>query len=152
MIFFSCTLVGAGAARIYRLRVSQLEAFLRLISHIKAQIDYFCSPLDNIIEKYEDERLSACGFMIAAKELGVCKGFESCRDRLLITEDEADLLSDFFDGLGKHHVGEERVHCEYFEKLIGSALERERSELSRRSKLCRTFGMLVGFLMAVMLI
>ncbi len=152
MIFCACTLVGFSAARMYRIRVAQLEAFLRLISHIRSQIDYFRSPLDSIIESCEDERLSECGFMIAARELGVSKGFEACRERLLLTEEESDCLSEFFGGLGSHHADEESLHCEYFEKLIGEALGRERSELMRRSKLCRTFGMLVGFLMAVMLI
>ncbi len=151
MIFAACSLVGFSAARMYRLRVGQLEAFLRLIKHIKAQIDYFRAPLDSILEGYEDETLSASGFLFAARELGADGGFESCRGRLLLTEDETNELSRFFCGLGHHSAGEESSHCAYFEKTLGDALERERSELSRRSKLCRTFGMLAGFLLAVLL-
>lgn len=152
MIFIACSAVGFSAARMYRLRVGQLEAFLRLISHIKAQIDYFRSPLDTILSGYESPELSACGFLLAARELGVGPGFASCRGRLLLTEDEADELAKFFAGLGHHSAGEESSHCGYYEKTLGDALEHERSELARRTKLCRTLGMLAGFLLAVMLV
>ncbi len=152
MIFAACSAVGFSAARMYRLRVGQLEAFLRLISHIRAQIDCFCAPLDSILDGYESPELSACGFLFAARELGADRGFDICRRRLLLTEDEADELSRFFDGLGHHSAGEESSHCAYYEKTLGDALAHERSELARRTKLCRTFGMLAGFLLAVLLI
>ena len=152
MIFVSCSVVGFSAARMYRLRVGQLEAFLRLITHIRSQIDYFRAPLDSILEGYDDDILSACGFLLAARELGVSAGFESCRGRLLMTDYEADELSRFFSGLGHHSAGEESSHCAYFEKTLTDALGHEKNELSKRSKLCRTFGMLAGGLLAILLV
>lgn len=152
MIFVSCSLVGFSAARVYRLRVNQLEAFLKLIKHIKAQIECFCAPLCSILEGYEDTQLSACGFLLAARELGVKAGFESCRSRLFLSEEESDELAKFFDGLGSHSADEESSGCAYYEKTISDALSRERSELAKRSKLCRTFGMLAGVLLAVLLV
>ena len=152
MIFVSCSFIGFSAARVYRLRVSQLEAFLKLIRHIKAQIRYFCSPISSIIDGYEDEILSGCGFLLAARELGAGAGFESCRARLFLSEAESDELGSFFSGLGSHSADEEKNGCEYYEKTLGAELEKERSELAKRTKLCRTFGMLAGVLLAVLLI
>lgn len=152
MVFISCSLIGFGASRLYRLRVKQLEAFLRLISHIKAQIEYFRTPLDNIIAEYEDTQLSGCGFLLAARELGLRNGFESCRGRLMLSDDESDELMKFFDILGKNSADEESRYCTYYEKMIGDALNRECADLAKRSKLCKTFGMLAGFLLAVLLV
>ena len=152
MIFVSCSLIGFSAARVYRLRASQLEAFLKLISHIKAQIGYFRAPLDSILEGYNDETLSGCGFLLAARELGVREGFDSCRTRLVLTDDEVDELGRFFSGLGSRSADEEESGCGYYEKTLGAALDKERAELAKRTKLCRTFGMLAGVLLAVLLI
>lgn len=152
MIFSACSFIGFGVSRAYVLRVKQLEAFLRLISHIKGQIECFCIPLDKIFADYEDRELSSCGFLFAARQIGAKGGFESCRERLLLTDSESDELMRFFSELGKSSADEESRSCAYYEKTIGDALASERSELAKRAKLCRTFGMLTGFLLAVLLI
>lgn len=152
LVFVGCSVIGFSAARMYRLRVEQLEAFLMLISHIRAQIEYCRAPLDRILEVYESEILSGCGFLLAARQLGASAGFDSCRCRLLLTADETDELGRFFERLGRHSADEECSHCAYYEKTVGAALEHERAEFARRSKLCRTFGILSGFLLAILLI
>jgi stage III sporulation protein AB len=152
LIFVACTAAGFSAAKMYKLRVKQLEAFLRLISHIKAQIEFYRAPLDRIFDGYENEQLEGCGFLTLARSLGAKKAFDTCRNRLYISSSEADELYKFFDGLGTHNVNEERLHCAYFEKTIGDALSSAKTDLPKRTKLCRTFGMLAGVLVAILLI
>lgn len=152
LIFIACTAAGFSAAKMYKLRVKQLEAFLRLISHIKAQIEFYRAPLDRILDGYENEHLAGCGFLDYARSVGAKKAFDSCRKRLYISSSEADELDKFFSGLGRHNVSEESSHCAYFEKIIGDALSSAKAELSKRIKLCRTFGMLAGFLIAILML
>ncbi|MCI8387650.1 MAG: hypothetical protein HFE63_04200 [Clostridiales bacterium] len=149
LVFISCTLVGFSAAKMYRLRVMQLEAFVRLIAHIKAQIEYYRAPLDRIFDGYESELI--CEFIDGARKYGAAEAFVSCRNRMYVSESEADELEKFFAGLGMHNVGEESSHCAYFEKRLGELLSSARGEIDKRAKLCRTFGILIGFLIAILL-
>lgn len=152
LILIGCSAVGFSAAKLYRLRVKQLEAFLRLIKHIRAQIEYYRAPLDRIFEGYEDDMLSDCGFLDGARASGAVGGFEACRGRLYLSGGEADELAGFFEGLGRHNADEESAHCAYYERWLDEVLSKAVAELPKRQKLCRAFGLLAGFLSAILLL
>ncbi|MBQ8509296.1 MAG: stage III sporulation protein AB [Clostridia bacterium] len=152
LIFAGGTLAGLAASGMYRLRAAQLEAFCKLIAHIRAQIECYRAPLDAIYIGYRNEVLEACGFLGAARTSDGARALEACRGRLYITGDELCELEKFFASLGRHGAGEETSHCAYFEKRIGDFAAACRGELPKRARLCRTFGMLGGFLLAILLL
>ncbi len=152
LLFLGCSLLGSAAARMYRMRVEQLDAFLRIVRHIRDRIELCLVPIDRILEDYECDTLAACGFLLAARELGASDGFASCRERLLLTDSQTEELASFFASLGRHAVSEESSRCTLCERSLSAQLELERAELAKRSKLCRTFGSLTGLLISILLL
>ena len=97
---------GMSAAGMLRLRVEQLEALVRLIAHIGAQVESFRAPLDAIFAGYESAVLARCGFLDALRKQGGSAALRDCGGRLYLTDAEAAELAKFFDGLGRHGAGE----------------------------------------------
>ena len=152
LIFLACSIAGFSGAAMYKQRRDELEAFLKLISHIKARIDYCRAPLDTIFTEYTDRLLKGCGFIDATLTARPVDAFEKCKARLCLSDTQADELMKFFSGLGSHPAAEESAHCAYYEKRIGELLEAERRELPRITKLCRGIGILAGVMAAILLI
>ncbi len=152
LIFAASSAAGLSAAAMYRLRVEQLEAFARLIVHIGAQINSFLAPLDRIFAAYDNRMLAKCGFLEALRRDGGEAALTACRRRLYITETELDELKKFFMGLGRRGADEEARHCEYYEKRMSAMASKARSELAGKIRLCRSFGMLIGIMLAVILL
>ena len=152
MIFVSCAAIGFSASSMYSKRVRQLEAFAQLISYIGAQIDGFLMPLERIYASFENRTLEECSFLTALREEGGVAAMQICRRSLNLTQNEREELLRFFEGLGKHSAYEETRHCTYFEKRIKELAEAARGEYPSKSKVCRTLGVLLGLMLALVLL
>ena len=97
----------------YKEQKDELEAFLRLISHIKARIDYCRAPLDSIFAEYTDRQLERSGFIESALTMRPTDALAKCKRRLCLSDAQIDELMKFFTDLGCHTAAEESAHCEW---------------------------------------
>ena len=149
MVFCASVYIGVTAASVLRLRVRQLEAFCSFIGHIGTQIDVYLAPLDTIYRSFDDKQLEKCGFLAAIRCNSGEKALEICRNRLYITESELTQLRDFFSGLGNGLAPHEVKHCLYYEKRLGESARAAREELTKKSRLYRSLGMLIGIMLTI---
>ncbi len=152
MIFAACTAAGFSASSLYSRRVRQLEAFAELISYVGSQIEGFLTPLDRIYASFQSRTLDECGFLATLRQGGGGEAMEACSRTLNLTANERNELVRFFDGLGAHGVHEASRHCAYFEKRIGELAVAAREEYRQRGRVCRTLGMLLGLMLAIILL
>ncbi len=150
IVFASCT-VGISASALYKIRLRQLEAFHELITHIESQISGFLAPLDMIFEGYENKVLEACGFLERLRAEGGEAALEGCRGRLYLAQGELSELKRYFAALGRGAASDEAKLCRYYESRILASVERVRSELSGKVRLCQALGLLFGIMLAVIL-
>lgn len=150
IIFFVCSTVGFSASKMYSRRVKELEAFASLISYIGAQIDGFLTPLDRIYATAKSDTLE--GFLKILRQSGGTEAVRLCSKSLHLAHGEYAELEHFFEGLGHHSADEEAKHCAYFEKRIRGYAENARKELPAKGRVCRTVGMLLGVMLALVLL
>ena len=152
LVFGSCAVMGMYAAMSYGKAVRELEAFLRLISHIGSQIDGLLMPLHSILASYTDPLLENNGFLPEFRENGASCAVEKVRKKLYMDERCITELENFFRGLGCHNADEEARHCAYYEKRVAELAKNARDALPGKSRMCRAFGVLVGIMLAVILL
>ncbi len=143
---------GFSVSAMYKLQASQLEAFSMLISHISGQIDGFLSPLERIYAEFKNTTLERCGFLPELRRSGGMSALSKCRSRLCLTDDEVGELEKFFLGLGNHGINEEIRHCAYYEKKVSAFAANAKEHLPGKVKICRSFGLLVGIMVSVVLL
>ena len=152
MIFAACTAVGFSASAMYLKRVRQLEAFVQLVSYIGAQIDGFLTPLERIYASFENRTLEECSFLVALRGQGGVAAMQICRRSLNLTKNERGELLRFFEGLGQHSAYEEARYCAYYERRIEELAKAARAEYPSKSRVCRTLGVLLGLMLALVLL
>lgn len=144
--------MGMTASYLCGVRVEQLDAFCGLIGHIGAQIEGYLMPLDEIYRRYSDKRLERIGFLAALNESGGLAAAEKCRSRLLLTNAEMSELKSFFSELGGSSADKEIKHCRYYGSRFAALTAAAREEKTKKARLYRAFGMLVGIMLIVMLL
>ncbi len=143
---------GFSVSAVYKQQASQLEAFSMLIAHISGQIDGFLLPLERIYAGFKNTTLEKCGFLPELRKSGGVSALSKCRLGLCLTNDEVGELERFFLGLGSHGINEEIRHCAYYEKKISAFAADAKEHLGGRVKICRSFGLLVGIMISVILL
>ncbi len=133
-------------------RVRQTEGFLLLLRHIKAQISCFCAPTDDIFSSFENESLSAIGFLQKLKEGDFCSAVHSCRDKIYLDEEEINLLTAFGRELGKSYRQEEIEGCGYYIGELESAYAKKREEQPKKSRLYRSLVLTGGLMLIIVFI
>lgn len=143
---------GFSASAMYKQQAAQLEAFLALISHICGQIDGFLSPLERIYAEFKNSTLEKCGFLPELRRCGGVGALSKCKKSLCLTHEEVEELEKFFLGLGNHGISEEIRHCKYYEGKISAFAADAKEHLGGKVKICRSFGLLVGLMISVVLL
>ncbi len=157
MIFLACTLAGFVLAGGWRVRCEELEALSRLAEHIRARIAFCRAPLEEILDAYRDEWLEADGFLPALREAARRgDGFDStamgCRKLLRLFDPEQEELERFLYGLGRHDAASEMDQLAEFAECFRRHAAEARADYPKKSRLCRTFGLLGGGMLALMLL
>lgn len=150
LVFCAMSVSGFVIAGFYTKQVRQLEAMIRLVSSIDAQIEYCLAPLNKIFDEYVDKELNK--FIGAARASGASKAFSAFKKESFLDEADISILSTFFDELGTKSSGEEHSSCEYTLKILNSSLESKKKELPKKTKIWRSFGILIGITLIILLL
>ena len=132
LLLFACgALVGAAAAALERRRVTQAEAFLRLLGVIRVQIECFSLPLPRIF--------AACDEALW-RDLGIApqpQNFQALLEgvQLYLAPDICLLLTEFGTRLGSGYREEELRALDYYMARLAPYCDRLRAELPKRQRL-----------------
>ncbi len=140
-------------------RVGELQAFCRLLAHIKECIEDLQLPLSVIFSGYEDAVLEKNGFlprlraqMTAEDVMGtVLREMQKERRLVLTDSDTAELLA-FSAELGKGDSEREIRRCEYYSKRLLHILETAQGQAPGRARVCRTISVSTGILCVLLLL
>lgn len=132
-------------------RLRQIEGFLLLLRHIKAQISCFCMPTADIYRGFSNESLEESGLLASLCETNeFAKSIKDCRERLYLEDEEINLMLAFGGELGKSYRGEQIDCCDYYISEFESTYSARREEHPRRTRLMRSL-LLSGGLMVIII-
>lgn len=127
------------------------EAICDLIEYIKNHIEFFCTPVDEILSNYENPVLEKYGFLSFLEDNDWENALHESRAGSFLDKRTAALLDSFSKRLGTGTAEEEVAGCEYTLKELRAVLDVQKSEVPKKSKAFSAISVVSGF-MAVILI
>lgn len=130
-------------------KLSFYSAMLDFVNHIKNQIEYFCTPTEEIINSYSDGFLFECGF------LGEIEGsdWKSAIDKSKYIDDESKgILSIFSKKLGKSAKEEQIANCDYTIMALDKKIQTCKEDVIGKYKAYSSLAVVCGFMIVILLI
>ena len=134
--------IGFGAANIRaeKNRRRELDAILRLVRHIRENIEHFSRPLGEIWARFDDPVLDASGFLAVLRR----EGMEAAVRKSTLTADVRAVLSSFASSLGRGYREEQIALCRYTEEKLSGIAETLAKSAPDRERLWRTLPVLAA--------
>lgn len=133
-------------------KLKVLSSLVRLIEYIKEQIEYFCTPTEEIFRHYDDSTLAEFGLMPILDTDDMIKKLDKLlADNLLDTENRELLLS-FCKKLGRCTQDEQIANCEYTLSRLCKSLEETIARLPKKTGVYSALTVVCGFMAAVILL
>ncbi len=115
-------------------RLSRLDAILSLLRFIRAQIDCFCLPVEEIFRRVDPELLLACGAASRPTDFdGLTAQLDPAPD-----EQVMKLLRSFASQLGASYREEQLKSADYHISALTAIRDKLAGELGKRKKLNMT--------------
>lgn len=127
--------VGFFASSGRKRRLYHTEAALELIGRVRASIDCFLTPVNDIFAGFSNEPLEECGFLDVLREKGLTAAALS--GTASFPEQVTELLVSFSTSLGEGYKEEQLKLCDFYGDAILKVLESERSEYEKDIRLYR---------------
>ncbi len=132
------------------LALKEGEAFLNLMRHIRSRISCYKTPLSEIIAAYSNRELEECGFLRSFDMSW--NGALAAADKLHIDNTARKLLESFGEEIGGSYKDEQVICCDYYIEKLEAHLASLREELAKKQKLIRSFALILGILIVIILI
>lgn len=126
----SLSIFGFGFSYNSQLKAQResLNGIIRLAERIKARIECFRSPLDEIYKDFTHPFLDSIGFTCELRENGLGFALVKTRSRLCLSRELFSEISEFAEGLGKSYADEQVRYCtSYINKLEKALSELDES-------------------------
>lgn len=127
------------------------EAICDFIEYIKNQIEFFCTPTDEIIANYESPVLERYEFLTLIDENDWEKALYESKASVLLDKRTTVILDAFSKKLGKSSAQEQISNCDYTLRELRKELEIQKNEVPKKSKAFSAITVVFGF-MAVIII
>ena len=164
LIAVSCTAGGFMLSDRVKLRLKQIESFLRFFDYIIKYIDKYKYPVERIFKEYQDSdaSLKNCGFLDKLLKNGRVNGvyanpwetsLEECKTEGLIflKDDEFEIIKEFGAKLGRGRSDDQICHMNLHREKLGKLYEEEYVKETNTSKLYKISGGLVGIFLCVLM-
>ena len=140
LILLACAFLIGKAYESYAFRaISEYEAFLSMLGHIKNKINCFLMTTCKLLCDFESGPLEESGFLPKLREgKRMSEAFEDASARLAISKEAKKLLSVFFEELGVGYKDEELNRISGVERELSSILSREREEMPKNVRIAKT--------------
>lgn len=144
---------GFAAARILcgdgTRRCRESAACLDFLRYIRAQIDCFCLPREEIFQRYRNPVLEEAGFLPCLRQSGSIADAAE-RNKRLASPRVRELLEAFDGELGQSWREEQLAACDFYICRVRDALASDEAALPARNKVRRTVC-IAGALMLALL-
>lgn len=124
-------------------------AMLEFITYIKNQIEYFCTPTEDIIESYSEGFLFECGFLGDLCGNDWKKAIENSK---YIDENSKNIIFGFSNKLGRSAKEEQISNCEYAISALDKQIDLCRAEVIGKYKAYSSLALICGFMIVILLI
>lgn len=150
LLFAFSVYSGQYAAHLRAARLKQTEGLRSLVAHIRARVEYFNSPLEEIYASFQNKALSSCGFLTKLSEIGfegalVCPG-------LRLKSGEMSLMREFAAGLGKSGRDKQLADCDYALSKLDKICASQAAELPKAARISKSFGFMTGIMLVILFI
>lgn len=123
-------------------KISSANEICNFIKHIRAQIEYFSTPISKIFSSYDEKTP-------LIKDL--CDKSFSGSKRLL-EKGDYKLVFDFFSSLGKGLKDEELSLCSYTIDELQKSIDKKEKDYPDKIKVFRAMALFFGFCVIILLI
>ena len=164
LIAISCTAGGFMFSDRIKLRLKQIESFLRFFDYIIKYIDTYKYPVERIFAEYSDSdaSLKSCGFLDKLLKNGRVNGvytnpwensLDQCKNEGLIffKDEEFEIIKEFGSKLGSGRADDQICHMNLYREKLNKLYEEEYAKEINRSKLYRISGGLLGIFICVLI-
>ena len=137
LLLFAAYLVGAGYSSYCKKRLSQLEAFVLLITHINKEITLFLSTQGNILSGFENSTIDE--FIEKVGEIGnLYDAFCAVCGNFCLSENMKEKLKAYFFDFGSNYREGELMRTKLFLSEVSEDLKREEQTAPNRIRLAYT--------------
>ena len=163
LVAVSCTAGGFLFSNNIKLRLKQIESFIRFFDYIIKYIDIYKYSVERIFTVYTDDILNNCGFLDKLVKNGRINGLyanpweislNECKNEGLVffTDEEFDIIKEFGAKLGAGRADEQIVHMNLYREKLSKLYEEEYIKEINKSKLYRISGGLLGVFICVLML
>lgn len=153
MLALAAVLLTSAYKRALHIRVSALEDFVRLISHIRKRVCECIEPPKEWASCYNDGgRYTEEMLALIRAGQPPSTAFRSVSDGLPLSAEAKEALRGFFASLGRCGVDHERREIDRAVSQIGEMLERERDERDERARLAAVMALMLSAGSAILII
>lgn len=142
------------AAYIKRLNDNKIEVYegiIDFLEYIKSQIEYFCTPTEEIIKNYENLILNKYGFLEALEMTNWEKALTQTNMSPYLDNTTVTLLKRFSGTFGKTSSQEQISNCEYTLAQLNNELIKLKQDSPQKTKAYSSLTVISG-LMIILLI
>ncbi|MBR5514619.1 MAG: stage III sporulation protein AB [Clostridia bacterium] len=127
------------------------EALYDFIEYIKYQIEFFCTPTDEMIANYDNPILEKYEFLVLLDNNDWSRAIHESKASSLLDKRIVSVLEAFSSKLGTSSGDEQTANCEYTLCELKKVLDTGRQELPKKLKAFSAISVISGF-MAIILI
>jgi len=162
IVAVSCTAGGFLFSDRIKLRLNQIESFIRFFDYIIKYIDIYKYPVEKIFAGYSDEVLEKCGFLNKLAKNGRVNGLfsnpweislEECKNEGLIffKDEEYAIIKGFGARLGSGRADEQLGHMNLYREKLSVLYNEERDKETNTSKMYKISGGLLGIFLCILI-
>lgn len=150
LIFSVCVYIGYEAAARYRRKLRMTEALIALLTYIKAQIEFFSAPLDDIYSSFHNQVLDNCKFTENLRQNGFTATLDTIR--YSIPDEVYESLTSFAAGLGKSGRQCQIDLCNYHIEALVTASDVIKDSLPQKTRLYTSLSVMAGLTAVIILL
>ena len=156
MSLLGAALLFGGSAMLFLYYKSYLSAserecrgYLSLIEFLEGRVSCYLSPINEAVLDFESEVLFECGFLKAAREVGLKEAFAQAKQKSRMPSDAVGVVEELFSGLGRGYLDSEVRAMDLSIKKLRRICEREAAQMASRVKIAGAliFALAVGTLL-----
>lgn len=134
-------------------RISEYRGLCSMIAHVEEMISKYLAHGDGLWRDFRCDALEKCGFLPAVREgKGLYSALESCSDKMSLSREAKERLSQSFKKLGRGYMDGELDNLSLLKDNLAEECERESIAAEKNIKVARALllgGALTLVIMAI---
>ena len=130
-------------------KIAQLEDICALVLYVQRNIEGFMTPVNEIVQSFEEYSESFSDYMVLAKNHGLNYALEHYP--MLQKAEIMKVFANFTKKIGRGYKEEELSLCQYTYTLLTEALSKEKDDFSKKTKMYKTLPIMSAISLALIL-